>query len=194
MTNERLRFSRDLHDILGHSLTVITVKAELAGQLVQRAPDRALAEINDVERLAPEALADVRATVEGYRGASLAAEISRARRALTAAGIASTLPNSMDEVSGPQREVFGWVIREGVTNVLRHSKARVCHVRLTPTSVEVTDDGIGAGATGRPEFRDGHGLNGLRERVAAIGGTLTADSVRDGGFRLHAMIPDGVTE
>ncbi|MET9020405.1 sensor histidine kinase [Actinopolymorpha sp. NPDC004070] len=216
VADERLRFSRDLHDILGHSLTVITVKAELAGRLVEQAPDRAAGEIADVERLAREALADVRATVAGYRATSLAAELSQARHTLESAGITAVLPNSADEVTGPPREVFGWVVREGVTNVVRHSGAATCTVRLTPTSVEVVDDGIGslAGRGWNGRIRNGHapdgpapverafnlsdgfdepasshGLVGLAERVRAAGGNLTAGPLPDGGFALRAEVP-----
>ncbi len=216
VADERLRFSRDLHDILGHSLTVITVKAELAGRLIEQRPERAADEIADVERLAREALADVRATVAGYRATSLAAEISQARHALESAGISAVLPNSADEVTGRPREVFGWVVREGVTNVVRHSGAVTCTVRLTPTSVEVVDDGTGArsgkgwngsirnghgqaGPTpverafnlsdGFDEPSSSHGLVGLAERVRAAGGSLTAGPLPGGGFALRAEVP-----
>ena len=193
VADERLRFSRDLHDLLGHSLTVITVKAELAGRLVERAPDRATDEIQDVERLAREALADVRATVAGYRATSLAAEITQARRSLEAAGITPLLPTSVDEVAGQRREVFGWVVREGVTNVVRHSRARTCCVRLTPTSVEIVDDGVGTEPPNGPSHPAGHGLAGLDERVRAAGGTLTAGPLTTGGFRLSAQVPATAT-
>ncbi|SFG31546.1 two-component system, NarL family, sensor histidine kinase DesK [Actinopolymorpha cephalotaxi] len=216
VADERLRFSRDLHDILGHSLTVITVKAELAGRLIEQRPERAADEIADVERLAREALADVRATVAGYRATSLAAELSQARHALESAGIEAVLPNSADEVTGPPREVFGWVVREGVTNVVRHSGAATCTVRLTPTSVEVVDDGSGSrsgkGRDGRirngheqagqasverpfnlsdgfDETSSSHGLVGLAERVRAAGGSLTAGPLPEGGFALRAEVP-----
>ena len=189
VNEERLRFSRDLHDILGHSLTVITVKAELAGKLVARSPERAGAEIADVERLAREALADVRSTVAGYRAMSLAAEITQARRSLEAAGIAAILPHAVDEVTGPQRELFGWVVREGVTNVVRHSHAHTCTVRITPSSVEVVDDGSLAGAVDEGSIYEGTGLAGLRERVVAAGGTFVAGPGTGGGFRLFAEVP-----
>lgn len=189
VNEERLRFSRDLHDILGHSLTVITVKAELAGKLVSRSPERAGAEIADVERLAREALADVRSTVAGYRATSLAAEITQARRSLEAAGIAAVLPHAVDEVTGPQRELFGWVVREGVTNVVRHSHAHTCIVRITPSSVEVVDDGSVATAVDERSLHEGTGLAGLRERVVAAGGTLVAGPSSGGGFRLFAEVP-----
>lgn len=186
VAEERSRFSRDLHDILGHSLTVITVKSELAGRLVETAPRRAAGEIADVERLAREALADVRTTVAGYRGLTVAGELSRARQALEAAGIEADLPNAVDDVEPDRRELFGWVIREGVTNVVRHSAARTCWVRVTSGSVQLDDDGKGPGPT-RTEAA-GHGLAGLRERVEAAGGELSSDSSAAGGFRLRVQM------
>jgi two-component system sensor histidine kinase DesK len=182
---ERARFARDLHDLLGHSLTVITVKSELAGRLMQRDPAKAAAEVADIERLAREALADVRATVAGYREVTLAAELSAARSTLCAAGIDADLPSALDEVPGERRELFGWVIREGVTNVVRHAGARRVRVQLSPTMVEIVDDGAGTGSmTG-----SGHGLHGLRERLTSVGGTLEAGPLEGGGFRLRAEVP-----
>ena len=131
--NERTRFARDLHDILGHSLTVITVKAELAGRLMDADPVRAKAEVADLERLSRDALADVRRAVEGYRDLTLPGELARARAALEAAEIRADLPNTTDEVASDLRELFAWTVREGVTNVIRHSHARSCRVALTPT-------------------------------------------------------------
>lgn len=181
---ERERFARDLHDILGHSLTVITVKSELAGRLVDRDPERARAEIADVERLARQALADVRATVGNYRHVSLAAEIASARSALLAAGIEPDLPTAVDDVPERVSETFGYVVREGITNVVRHSGAVRCTVRVRADSIEVLDDGRG-GAVGH----DGHGLEGLRARIEALGGRLDAGPRTDGpGFRLAASI------
>ena len=181
---ERARFARDLHDLLGHSLTVITVKSELAARLLECDSARAAAEVADIERLAREALADVRATVAGYRGVTLAAEISSARAALDAAGVAAELPGAVDDVPGERRELFGWVLREGVTNVLRHADAQRVRVAVTPRSVEIVDDGITP-----PSGVDGTGLAGLRERLAAAGGRLDAGPVRGGGFRLYAEVP-----
>jgi two-component system sensor histidine kinase DesK len=135
VAEERSRMTRDLHDILGHSLTVITVKAELAGRLLGADEDRAAAEIADIERLAREALTDVRATIAGRRAVSLAPELANARGALIAANIEADMPNAVDEVPAGNRELFGWAVREGVTNVLRHSKASHCIIRLTSTSV-----------------------------------------------------------
>jgi two-component system sensor histidine kinase DesK len=182
---ERARFARDLHDLLGHSLTVITVKAELAGKLMNRDPGKAAAEVADIERLAREALADVRSTVAGYREVTLAVELSSARSALDAAGIEAELPGALDEVPGERRELFGWVVREGVTNVVRHSRAQRVRVAVSPTSVEVVDDGSGCPGT----VVGGHGLDGLRERLAAVGGRLEAGPVDSGGFRLFAEVP-----
>ena len=181
---ERERFARDLHDILGHSLTVITVKSELAGRLVDLDPERARAEIADVERLARQALADVRATVGNYRQVSLAAEIASARSALVAAGIEPDLPTAVDDVPERVAETFGYVVREGITNVVRHSGATTCAVHVGPDSVEVVDDGRGGDAGS-----DGHGLEGLRARVETLGGRLDAGPRGDGtGFRLAARI------
>jgi two-component system sensor histidine kinase DesK len=177
---ERSRVARDLHDILGHSLTVITVKAELAGRLIGSDPGGAAKEIAEVEDLARGALADVRSTVSGYRGVSIASELANARAALRSAGIEASLPGSVDAVPSEYRELFGWVVREGVTNVLRHSRATHCEVRLGSSFVEVVDDG--RGATHGPA---GSGLAGLRERVAASGLTMTADTRAEGGFRLR---------
>ncbi|WP_460526046.1 sensor histidine kinase [Flindersiella endophytica] len=186
VNEERVRFSRDLHDILGHSLTVITVKAELAGKLVERDPGRAVTEITDIERLGREALADVRSTAAGYRGVGLAAELSRARGTLAAAGVGADLPNSIDQVPGDYRELFGWVAREGVTNVVRHSKARTCTVRLTPNSVEVVDDGVGPSDS--TSDGTGSGLAGLRERVQSADGTFEIGRAPEGGFRLYVRV------
>jgi two-component system sensor histidine kinase DesK len=173
--NERNRFARDLHDILGHSLTVITVKAELAQRLVDVDPERARAELADLERLSRDALADVRRAVSGYRELTLPGELARARAALAAAGIEPRLPQSADDVPSDLRELFAWTVREGVTNVIRHSAARSCEIVLTPTSAEIRDDGRGPGSC-----VDGSGLTGLRERSAAAGATLITRALEPG--------------
>lgn len=183
LADERNRFARDLHDILGHSLTVITVKAELAQKLFDVDPERARAEVADLERLARDALVDVRRAVEGYRELTLPGEVARARTALDAAEIEAHLPSSTDDVPSSLRELFAWTIREGVTNVIRHSKAGRCTVRLTPTSAEVADDGRGAG-----DLVSGTGLIGLRERAAAVGATVVTTSL-DPGFSLKVIAP-----
>jgi two-component system sensor histidine kinase DesK len=182
LEDERNRFARDLHDILGHSLTVITVKAELAQKLFDVDPERARAEVNDLERLSRDALADVRRAVAGYRELTLPGELARARTALEAAEIEAHLPNSTDEVPSSLRELFAWTIREGVTNVVRHSGARTCTVRLGPASVEVADDGRGP----QGSVVTGHGLVGLRERAGAVGATVVT-TVLDPGFSLKVV-------
>lgn len=184
VAEERNRFARDLHDLLGHSLTVVSVKAELAGRLIHLAPDRAEAEVADIQRLAREALTDVRTAVGGYREVSLGVELARARGALAAAGIEADLPLSFDEVPGERQELFGWAVREGVTNVVRHSGARACHVRLGSSSVEISDDGRGPATNPAP----GSGLAGLRERVTAAGGVLSVGRAQAGGFALKVTL------
>jgi two-component system, NarL family, sensor histidine kinase DesK len=180
--NERSRFARDLHDILGHSLTVITVKAELAQKLLDVDVERARAEIADLERLSRDALLDVRRAVEGYRDITLPGELVRARVALRAAEIVAELPNSTDDVPSELRELFAWTVREGVTNVIRHSGAAHCEVRLTPTCAEVIDDGS---ATPSPNGH-GSGLAGLRERAADVGATVVTRELSP-GFSLSVL-------
>jgi two-component system sensor histidine kinase DesK len=182
LEDERNRFARDLHDILGHSLTVITVKAELAQKLFDVDPVRARAEVTDLERLSRDALADVRRAVEGYRELTLPGELARARMALDAAEIEADLPNSTDDVPTSVRELFAWTIREGVTNVVRHSGARRCTIRLTPSSAEIVDDGRGMNGTSL----SGHGLVGLRERASAAGATVVTTTL-DPGFSLKVI-------
>jgi two-component system sensor histidine kinase DesK len=179
--NERTRFARDLHDILGHSLTVITVKAELAQRLLDVDVERARTELADLERLSRDALTDVRRAVEGYRELTLPGELARARTALAAAEIEAHLPSSADDVPTDLRELFAWTVREGVTNVIRHSGARVCEVRLSPTRAEVRDDGRGPTGAGA-----GTGLHGLRERAAAAGATVVTRHLEP-GFSLEVV-------
>ena len=183
LEDERNRFARDLHDILGHSLTVITVKAELANRLIDVDTDRTKAELADLERLSRDALADVRRAVEGYRELTLPGELARARTALSAAEIEADLPNSTDGVASDARELFAWAVREGITNVIRHSGARRCTVVLSEHEVEVRDDGQGAETAG-----PGNGITGLRERAAALGGTVITRSL-DPGFSLKVVVP-----
>jgi two-component system, NarL family, sensor histidine kinase DesK len=144
LADQRNQFARDLHDILGHSLTVVAVKAELAGRLASLDPQRAETEIADVERIARQALADVRAAAAGYREITLAGELASARTALAAAGIEAELPDlELDQIPRLQQELFGWAVREGVTNVVRHSGASRCRIRVSPSEVEISDDGCG---------------------------------------------------
>lgn len=180
---ERNRFARDLHDILGHSLTVITVKTELARRLIDIDVSRARTELEELEALARESLTDVRRAVQGYREITLPGELARARAALTAAGIEHELPNSTDDVGAEHRELFAWVIREGVTNVIKHSRAASCRVVMSTDRVAVVDDGLGADGAGA-----GNGLAGLRERAAAAGGTLFSRNVHPRGFELEVQV------
>ena len=188
VADERARFARDLHDLLGHSLTLLAMKAELAGRLVALHPDQAEREIAEVERLARDALGDVRAAVGGYRQASLAGELSSARAVLDAAGIEAELPAAVDEVPGERRELLGWAVREGVTNVVRLSRARRCRIVVDAGGVEIVDDGRGPGplpASGPGAWDLGSGLRGLRERAEAAGATVVVGDAPDGGFRLR---------
>jgi len=176
---ERARLARDLHDVLGHSLTVVAVKSELAGRLVERDPRKAIAEIADIESLARTALADLRAAVSSYRDMNLDSELTAARTALDAAGIRAHLPADASDVDDDLRPLFGWVLREGVTNVIRHAQATECWVELEPTSLRVRDDGRGVPGDGA-----GNGLKGLTERASEAGALLTAVGGESGGFVL----------
>ena len=184
--DERNRMARDVHDILGHSLTVITVKAELAARLLEVSPERAKAEVADLERLARDALADVRQAVAGFREMSLPAELARARSSLATAGIEADLPTAADAVPSHLRELCAWTLREGVTNVIRHSRATTCTVTLDEHGITVTDDGSGV-QPGSP----GTGLLGLQERAEAVGARLVAGSLEPHGYRLSVTAPAG---
>ena len=184
--NERIRIARDLHDLLGHSLTTITVTAGLARRLGEADPARALGQIAAVEDLSRRALAEVRAAVSGYRDVTLAGELARGRELLRAAGVAADLPDTAGLVDPAHQELLGWAVREGLINVIRHSRASTCTVRLSPSAVEITDDGVGAAAP------PGNGLRGLRERVTAVGGTLHAGPLQPAGWRLQvSLAPEG---
>jgi two-component system sensor histidine kinase DesK len=183
---ERERIGRDLHDILGHSLTAIAVKAGLARRLLDRDPAAAATEIGDVEQLAREALKDVRATASGYREVSLAGELSVAASVLRAAGIRAEIPQAVDDVDPADREIFGYVVREGVTNVVRHSDAQFCRISLGERSIEIRDDGSSTGTTTGDQ---GSGLRGLSRRIDERGGTLAAGPQPGGGFLLNVTLP-----
>jgi len=174
--NERTRIARDLHDLLGHSLTTITVKAGLAHRIAARDPERAAAEIAEVEQLSRQTLADVRAAVSGYREVTLANELAAAHEVLRAAGINSRLPGAVDSISEDDSALFGWVVREGVTNVVRHSRAENCLISIGDRSIEISDDGVASSGS----VVSGNGLAGLRERVERAGGSLSVGSNPDG--------------
>jgi two-component system sensor histidine kinase DesK len=192
---ERMRIARDLHDLLGHSLTTVTVKAALAARLFDQDPARARTEIAEVELLARESLADVRAAVAGFREVRLATELATAREVLEAAGIEAQLPGAVDGLSAELGGLYGWVVREGVTNVVRHSRASRVWITLDAAGIEIVDDGSG-GARKASEAAAtqpaGHGLEGLAERVVALGGKLVAGPVQENGtagFRLRVDVP-----
>ncbi len=172
---ERERVARDVHDVLGHSLTVVTLKAELAERLIELDPARARQELVDIQELSRQALAEIRETVGGLRSARLTVELTAARIALTGAGITSHLPEQVDEVDPRHRTVLAWVLREAVTNVVRHSDATTCRIDLGPNVLRVADDG--RGLDGRAP---GNGLRGVRERVEAAGGHLQVGPGQDG--------------
>lgn len=172
---ERERVARDVHDVLGHSLTVVTVKAELAERLVDADPERARAELAAIQQLSRQALAEIRATVGGLRVARLDDELEAARLALGGAGIRAELPAGPEEVDPRHRTVLAWVLREAVTNVVRHSEASSCRVELSSNALRVVDDG--RGLSNHPV---GNGLRGVRERVEGAGGTLRVATPADG--------------
>jgi len=181
--NERTRIARDLHDLLGHSLTTITVKAGLARRLAETGDvERALHEITEVEQLSRRTLGDVRAAVAGHRDVTLAGELATTREVLRASLIESELPGSVDIVDPELSELFGWVLREAVTNVVRHAHATRVTITLGSRSIEIVDDGVGGSSN------NGNGLTGLRERVAAAGGTLEAGPIGR-GWRLRVDVP-----
>ncbi|WP_412741571.1 sensor histidine kinase [Krasilnikovia sp. MM14-A1004] len=184
---ERLRFARDLHDLLGHTLSLVVVKAEVVRRLTPLDPARATAEAADIERIGRTALAEVREAVTGYRDHSFGRELAGARTALADVGIAVTVRESGQPLGVEADDAFGWVVREGVTNVLRHSRASRCDIEVRTDGcgsvLTVRDDGVG----GRPE--PGNGLRGLRERLGRAGGTLEVAPLPGGGLQLTAQIP-----
>ncbi len=199
VTNERLRIARDLHDLLGHNLSLIALKSELARRLLTVAPERAATEISDIETVARTTLQEVREAVASYRQPTLASELQGAQEILAAAGIAyryegdaeiiATLPASIEAA-------LSWVVREGVTNVIRHSRAHHCTIRLNRSSntvrVEVIDDGSGVPLTVTSTGSltgSGNGLRGLSERVSALGGSCEVGPRKEGGFRLAVALP-----
>jgi two-component system sensor histidine kinase DesK len=189
---ERLRIARDLHDLLGHALTTVIVKADLAARLAPIDADRAAQEMREVAALARQGLSDVRTVVTGYREISLLGEIATAREVLRAAGIEARLPVTDEEVPQQYRELFAWALREGVTNAVRHSRAGHLRVTLDERSIEVVDDGRGpvsGSGTGGATGAEGNGLRGLRERAAAMGARVTVGDAPGGGWRLRVEVP-----
>ena len=194
VAEERLRFARDLHDVMGRNLSAIAVKGQLAAQLVRRGRPEAAEELADISRIAEESLREVRGVVGGYRSATLAGELAGARSVLRAAGVACTVTGDEEaaELPAPAQAALGWVVREAVTNVLRHSRATTCTITLRSASgtadLSVVNDGAAHGPGG-PGW--GNGLTGLAERLGAAGGRLTTRA-DDGCFLLTAALPVAV--
>jgi two-component system sensor histidine kinase DesK len=188
VSDERLRIARDLHDLLGHSLTVIAIKSELARRLVEREPVQAAAELDDIQSVSRTALAEVREAVRGYRRLALAEALETAQAALSAAGIDCELADEDVALPADVDAVLAWAVREGTTNVIRHSGALHCAIRICAdadrAAVEIEDDGHAAASTAR-----GSGLNGLRERARRVRGELEAGALPSGGFRLRLSVP-----
>jgi two-component system sensor histidine kinase DesK len=182
---ERERIARDLHDVLGHTLSVIILKSELAGKLIDLDPTRAKAEIRDVEQTSREALAEVRSTIRGYRAYTLEEEIKQARSALETAGVTVKAESAAIALTPAQESVVALVVREAITNVVRHAQARNCTLRLAPSNgscrLEIRDDGRGGSQV------EGNGLRGMRERIEALGGTLVRET--SSGTRLLIEFP-----
>jgi two-component system, NarL family, sensor histidine kinase DesK len=194
VSDERLRFARDLHDLLGRTLSTIALKSQVARRMVRRDPAAAERELEEVGSLAQRSLAEVREAVGGYRQVTFAGELEGARSALAAAGIEPSI-RTEGTPAGAVESVLAWTIREGVTNVIRHSGARRCtivvRVDASAATVEILDDGPGLPSipllgTGGGS---GNGLRGLAERLRAAGGRLEAGRRDGGGFRLAAIVP-----
>lgn len=194
--NERLRIARDLHDLLGHNLSLITLKSELAGRLLTVAPGRAAGEIQDIEQVARTTLQEVREAVSNYRQPTLASELEGAQEILAAAGIHyhySGDPTHLNRLPPANETVLAWAVREGITNVIRHGQARNCSLQLTRTKQDIllailNDCGHDAPVV-NTNNSSGHGLRGLAERVETLGGTFSAGPDNNGQFRLSISVP-----
>lgn len=182
---ERERIARDLHDVLGHTLSVIILKSELAGKLMDRDPQRAGNEIREVEQISRQALSEVRDAIRGYRSQGLPAELAKAKATLETAGVSVKCEAAKIALPAVHESVLSMAVREAVTNVVRHAQARNCSMRLAQRNgschLEIEDDGCGGAHS------EGNGLRGMRERVEMLGGTLTRDS--QAGTRIAINLP-----
>ncbi len=192
---ERKRLSRDLHDLLGHTLSLITLKSELARHLITENPERCARELSEMEHVARQTLREVREAVAGYRQARLESELEGARQLLEAAGINYQIDPLKESLPPAVDAMLAWIVREGVTNVIRHSRARQCHIHLARRDgiieAEVLNDG-GACIPVESMMRHGSGLAGLQERVRVLGGWMEAGPLPAPGkerFRLHVELP-----
>ena len=183
MVSERERIARDVHDVLGHSLTVITLKADLARKLLHADPDCADAELEAIAQLSRSSLAEVRSTVTRLRIPDFSGEIQASARALQTASVAAKLPDAERALSavGVNSSLFSWVLREAVTNIVRHSHAGFCEVRLSNTGLEILDNGVGIPA----EYAAGSGIKGMKSRVESAGGTLIIEDAPARWLRAH---------
>ena len=182
---ERERIARDLHDVLGHTLSVVVLKSELAGKVMEQEPERARREIGEVEQIARKALAEVREAISGYRSEGLAAEIARAQKTLDAAGVTLECEAQPPRMQAAEETVLALIVREAVTNIVRHAQASRCRLAIESrgegTALIVEDDGRGG------VREEGNGLRGMRERAESLGGRLRIDSGQ--GTRLLVEIP-----
>lgn len=190
VAEERLRFGRDMHDVLGRNLAVIALKSELAVELAQRGRAEAVDQMVEVQRIARASQQEVRDVVRGYREADLSTELVGAQGVLKAAGIVCEVTgDGGGQLPAAVQSALGWAVREAATNVLRHGDPRLCTIRLSASAdgvvLDVENDGAPCAAAGE----SGSGLAGLRERLGALDGSLDAGPVGDGMFRLTARIP-----
>jgi two-component system, NarL family, sensor histidine kinase DesK len=189
VSEERLRIARDLHDLLGHTLSLIALKSDLATRLVRTDPERAQTELSDVQDVTRQALTEVREAVHGYRRLGFDDALEGARAALTAAGIDCRVESSAADLPEEVESVLAWALREASTNVVRHSRARACESKLSAdeneVALQVDDDGAPA-STGST---NGAGLRGIAERARRLHGTLEAGARPGGGFRLRLTMP-----
>ena len=183
MVSERERIAHDVHDVLGHSLTVITLKADLARKLLHADPDRADAELEAIAQLSRSSLAEVRSTVTRLRIPDFSGEIQASERALQTASVTAKLPDAERALSavGVNSSLFSWVLREAVTNIVRHSQAGFCEVRVSNTGLEILDNGVGVPA----EYAAGSGIKGMKSRVESAGGTLVVEDAPARWLRAH---------